>query len=477
MESLAAKLIAQAARRAGSRRSRSASRSRSVHSVIDQLANIEREEENRDEDRGRESEDNEYTDLSDGETIGTVSSLKKGEKEKQKRKVKGKTLSTKAKVGESIGKKTGKTGKIGEETWNAMAEAMTALAREMGEMKVKINKIESKGEQDEDLEDSVFEQESWAVNSSGLPGLASGKNVRHAVVSNMIKYAQRVNLTYNRSLGMRDFITTAEAHFSHWSQYPVEYMSGILAILPPEYTLALRRVDKASIPVSEFYKKLIMISGESETETERKQRFYATSVADADSFLSLVTKLENAGSNIFTSKEDLNKEVVQKLESLLPGKWREDIRRYVERKNRTKKQGNWVWPEPVELCGVLSDEMRDINQWIKSKQKPEDKGGKIRNLNAEGEDFPPQRQSARGVNQNRKPPCDICYKTNHTTDKCFRKGVTLCVLCGSTRHLAPTCLLYKGETVCQRYCGICHNHDGRKLYHAESTCKYRLFLE
>ena len=471
MEDLAARLIAQAARRAGSRRSRSASRSRSVHSMFDQM--VDRKEESRDEDRERESEndENEYTDLSEGETEGTVRSLKKGEKGKQMKKGKGKATTTKAKVGES-GKRTGKAGKKGEEAWNALTEAMTSLARELGEMKVKINKIESKGEKDEDLEDSVLEQDTWAINSSGLPGLASGKNVRHAVVSNMIKYAQRVNLTYSRSLGMRDFITTAEAHFSHWSQYPVEYMSGILAILPPEYTLALRRVDKASMPVSDFYKTLIMISGESETETERKQRFYATSVADADSFLSLVTKLENSGSNIFTSKAELNKEVVQKLESMLPGKWREDIKRYVERKNRNRSRNHWIYPEPVELCGVLADQMRDINTWIKSKGKQEDKGGKIRNLN---EEYPPPQQRTQNVSQKR-PPCDICYKTNHTTDKCFRKGLTLCVLCGSSRHLAPSCLLYKGETVCQRYCGTCQNHDGRKLYHAESVCKYKIFL-
>ena len=339
----------------------------------------------------------------------------------------------------------------------------------------RINSVTLDTGMDKTVRDSTIgsmTEECLHIQALGPDNLENTIGINPTKLTNAFKFARQSNLKYEPRTGMREFIATAQASFDNWRLNPMEYMTILTGLLPPQFGKALRSLDQKNLTIPEFYSRLMSVAGEGELLAERKKRFYNTSCSDATDLLDLVTKLESLATNIF-SDDERNKEIFEQLKAVLPLKYREDLQRALQYSNRGKHSSkDYTYPAPLEILKILYPSTSEINKFIKNERQENVKGNpRIKNLQDDRQDI---KQNGYTGQVKTGLKCHNCQRQGHSEINCWKNKY--CLLCGSVSHKAVECKLYRGETVVQEACKECKEIYGRNLLHASSVCKTKKYF-
>ena len=235
----------------------------------------------------------------------------------------------------------------------------------------------------------------------------------------------------------------------------VEYNTTLMQYLPDRlrYIVAKNIENDGQNSPEVLHESILLFSGEYTPLYTRLEKFQRYKPSGNENNLQ---EIANQVTSLGVIAEMPTKTIVEKFLSVLPTMARQHIDLYKTIHKNIKL-------DIVRVLSVLSPYTGAINSALKNMYKPKP----VLHVTKEGDSS--SNTARKGDSSNyTKRFCIHCLRQNHTSEKCYRKGHTPCLLCGNN-HITPECTIYQGVNPVFLPCKKCQGR-GVSLHHPEKLC-------
>ena len=309
---------------------------------------------------------------------------------------------------------------------------------------------------------ALMDEDSLNVSmTSSLKGgpvsMIKGDYSRNVNKVNAVSKAVREILKYDPAKQeIIDYLILVENYLASWTLTEGEFCVLLMGLLPQDLGRQLAGMvnTDSELTVMNLYRNLLLIKGRSATLDSRRKAFYEVGPTKATpTILSILQELEKIGKGIFPTAE-LNKQVFNRLVSMLSEGKRDRLRKFVSDLNYGKGSlQDFTFPPPIALLEPLFNSQDEINATFQQLVRS---NGKVQQLS-----------QLEKVNEVRTPHTDKNTRQNRTGNRPL--NTRACSLCGG-RHEVTACTIYPTGNMSSNPCNICLSAYQRKYYHPEKDC-------